>query len=42
MNKGIGLINVKKRLELIYANKFKLQEEIVNGIYQVNLTLNVK
>ncbi|HWK04790.1 MAG TPA: sensor histidine kinase [Puia sp.] len=42
MNKGIGLINVKKRLELIYGNKFKLEEGINNGSYYVTLTLNLK
>ncbi len=41
-NKGIGLINVKKRLELIYGNKFKLKEGINNGSYYVTLTLNLK
>jgi two-component system, LytTR family, sensor kinase len=42
MNKGIGLINVKKRLELIYSNHFSLKEEDNNGSYQVALTLNLK
>jgi len=42
MNKGIGLINVKKRLELIYGDKFKLKEGINSGLYIVNLTLNLK
>jgi two-component system LytT family sensor kinase len=42
MNKGLGLINVKKRLELIYGHKFRLKEEINNGSYHVALTLNLK
>jgi LytS/YehU family sensor histidine kinase len=39
MNKGIGVINVRKRLELIYGNKHQLREEISNDIYTINLTL---
>ncbi|WP_183573694.1 sensor histidine kinase [Mucilaginibacter sp. X5P1] len=42
VNKGIGLVNVKKRLELIYRDKFNLKEEINNGLYQVTLTLKLK
>lgn len=41
-NKGIGLINVKKRLELIYGNKFNLEEGTDNGLYHVTLMLNLK
>ncbi|HTI08097.1 MAG TPA: histidine kinase [Puia sp.] len=41
-NKGIGLINVNKRLELIYSNRFKLKEDSNHGCYQVTLTLNLK
>lgn len=42
VDKGIGLINVKKRLELIYSNRFRLKEEINKETYQVTLTLNLK
>ena len=42
INKGIGLINVKKRLELIYGNKYRLKEEMEKGVYHVSLTLNLK
>lgn len=41
-NKGIGLKNVRKRMELIYSNKYTLKEETDNGTYQVVLTLNLK
>lgn len=41
-NKGIGLINVKKRLELIYRNQYTLKEEVMNGSYQVTLSLKLK
>jgi two-component system, LytTR family, sensor kinase len=42
MNKGIGLNNVKKRLELIYTHKFNLNVESKNELYRVELTLNLK
>jgi sensor histidine kinase YesM len=42
IHKGIGLINLKKRLELIYRNKYTLKEVVNNGIYHVTLTLNLK
>lgn len=41
-DKGIGLANVQKRLDLIYRNKHKLQTGIVNGQYEVLLTLDLK
>ena len=41
-NKGIGLQNVRKRLELIYAQKFRLKEGIDDGLYVVNLRLKLK
>ena len=37
---GIGLSNLKKRLELLYANKFELIEKEENNIYTVKLMLN--
>jgi len=40
-HKGIGLKNVKKRLELIYGGKFTLREGIDNGAYLVALTINL-
>ncbi|HEX6426835.1 MAG TPA: sensor histidine kinase [Niastella sp.] len=42
MNKGIGVINVRKRLELIYGNNYQLREEISNDKYIINLTLTLK
>ncbi len=35
--KGIGLENIKKRLELLYLNQFDLQTKIENNLYEVNL-----
>lgn len=42
VNKGIGLSNVKKRLELIYGDRYTLNEEISNGSYIINLTLTLQ
>jgi len=39
---GIGLENLKKRLELVYPNKFELIEEEVNLEYSAKLILNFK
>jgi sensor histidine kinase YesM len=39
---GLGLDNVKKRLELLYANEYKLQEEKLENFYTVTLQLKVK
>lgn len=40
--KGIGLVNVKKRLELIYPGKFDLQIEDKKEFYSVNLTIELE
>jgi len=37
---GIGLKNLKRRLELVYPNKHKLSFSPVDNIYKVQLTLN--
>jgi len=39
---GIGLLNVKKRLEMLYQGKYKLIEENSGEIYNVFLTLEMK
>jgi len=39
---GIGLSNVKKRLELIYGKSFTLHQESSDGQYSINLTLTLK
>ncbi len=36
---GIGLVNTKKRLELLYPNKHKLEIRKSSGIFKVNLTI---
>lgn len=38
---GIGLLNVKRRLELIYPNKHNLEINELNNIFTVNLTLDL-
>jgi len=42
-NKGIGLVNTIRRLDLLYPGKYTLQinEPNVNNIYSVHLTLNL-
>ena len=37
---GIGLVNVRRRLELIYPNKYDLKIINDNNIYTVQLTIN--
>ncbi|WP_316830499.1 sensor histidine kinase [Pedobacter aquatilis] len=39
---GIGLYNVKKRLEMLYPNRYNLTEENSGAIYQVYLTIEMK
>lgn len=41
VHKGIGLKNARKRLELIYKDKFHLETSAVNGLYQVFLTIDL-
>jgi len=43
LSKGIGLINVKKRLEILYPdNKHSLQINNTGHFYQINLTLQLQ
>jgi sensor histidine kinase YesM len=39
---GLGLVNVTKRLELLYANEYDLKVENPEGFYSVMLQLKVK
>ena len=39
--KGIGLKNLKRRLDLVYANKHSLTHTVNNDIYKAQLTLNL-
>lgn len=41
LTKGIGLKNVKKRLELLYPGKYKLDITEENNLYEVNLSLQL-
>ncbi len=38
---GIGLPNLRRRLDLIYPERFQLQVEKENGIFKVNLNLDL-
>ncbi len=40
LKNGIGLTNIKKRLNLLYKDKYKLKIDCENGIFKVYLTLN--
>jgi len=39
---GIGLSNVKKRLKILYPNKYKLDIENTKNTYKIDLYLNLK
>lgn len=39
---GIGLVNIRKRLELYYQGKHHLQIQELNGIYTANLSITLK
>jgi len=38
---GIGLVNLKRRLDLLYHGKYKLENKIEDTFYQTNLTINL-
>lgn len=38
---GIGLVNVKKRLNIVYKDKYRLTIDSSNNIYKVNLVLEL-
>lgn len=38
---GIGLNNLKKRLELIYPNKYELKSSVANNIYSIELKIEL-
>ncbi len=38
---GLGLINTKKRLELLYKNNFLLQQKVEDRLYHVELQLSI-
>ena len=40
IKEGLGLINIKKRLDLLYKNNHKLNIEQSNQFYKVNLIIN--
>ena len=40
--KGIGINNVRKRLELVYPGAFELQHGIEAGVYVVSLTIELR
>jgi LytS/YehU family sensor histidine kinase len=40
-NSGLGLANIKRRLELLYPDKHRLQINATDAIYTVNLIIPV-
>jgi len=38
---GIGIVNLKRRLELLYAQKYELTTNIENNLYETNLTIDL-
>jgi two-component system LytT family sensor kinase len=38
---GIGLVNLKRRLDLLYPGKYELENKTENTFYQTNLTINL-
>lgn len=38
---GIGIVNLKRRLELLYAQKYELATNIENNLYETNLTIDL-
>lgn len=40
-NKGIGIANVKKRLDLIYGDSYDLRIDAGNGLYTIDLTIKL-
>ncbi|WP_259065290.1 sensor histidine kinase [Mucilaginibacter sp. X4EP1] len=41
-NKGIGITNVKKRLDLIYGDAYSLRIGTVSGLYTIDLMIKLK
>jgi len=38
---GIGVINLRRRLELLYPHKYELTTHIENNLYETNLMIDL-
>jgi len=38
---GIGIVNLKRRLELLYNQKYELTTNIENNLYETNLMIDL-
>jgi sensor histidine kinase YesM len=38
---GIGIVNLKRRLELLYPRKYNLTTNMEDGFYETNLTIEL-
>ena len=39
---GIGIENTRRRLDLMYANRYTWEQSLENDIYHVRVTLKIK
>ena len=39
---GIGIENMRKRLELMYAKRYEMRQKVEQGVYKLCIKINVK